>query len=306
MRVVFFGSNSFSIPFLDAVKDNVVLVVTTTDKVSGRGNKVIQNPVKEFSKSKAIEVISVRKFDEEVAASIKNSIPDSFVVVSFGKIIPPYILNIVDCSVNVHPSRLPLYRGAAPIERQIMDGVTESAVSIIKVSSELDAGDVIVSTPLKIYFYDTRETVEKRIFEIGIPLLKKTLSLIEKGNYEGIPQEGSSTYAKKITKKDELIDWSKDSLLIYNAIRALSPRPLAYACFRSHILKIASAEPVDEDYEYHAGEICEVEKDFFVVKCGKGALKIIEVIPEGKKRMFVRDFINGYRIIKGEKLEGLK
>ncbi|MGB9694419.1 MAG: methionyl-tRNA formyltransferase [Caldisericaceae bacterium] len=304
MRIAFFGSNEFAVPFLKSIANDVVIVVTTVDKIAGRGNRILINPVKAFAMEHSIKFVSVNKFDQAVIDSIKEAKPDIFVVVSFGKIIPASVLGIVSCAVNVHPSKVPLYRGAAPIERQIMEGVTESAVSVIKVSNELDAGDILLSKEFQITPYDTKESVEKRVVEVGVPLLQEAIRLVSHGNCSYKRQEGIPTYAKKISKEDELINWEKDATSICNSIRALYPKPLAYTFLRNRILKIVKAEIIDFDCEAEPGTVCEVSRDFFVVKCGRGAVKVEEVIPEGKKRMLARNFLNGYRLNKGERLGG--
>jgi methionyl-tRNA formyltransferase len=304
MKIVLFGSNEFSIPFLEAIAKDVVLVVTTIDKASGRGNKVSLNPVKAFANNMSIDVLSVKKFNEDDVNLVHSYSPDVFVVVSYGKIIPSKVLKIVDCAINVHPSKLPLYRGAAPIERQIIDGVSESAVSIIKVINELDAGDIIISEPFKIMPSDTKGSVEKRLFEVSIPLLKKALDMIMSGKCTGKPQAGETTYARKISQDDEIINWGKDNLSIYNTVRALNPKPLAYTLLRGHVLKIVSAELDESEFECLPGTVCAVYNEGFSIKCGKGSLKVVEVIPEGRRRMLAKDFINGFRIKQGEKVGG--
>jgi methionyl-tRNA formyltransferase len=303
MRIVFFGSSDFSVPFLEFLKDQVVLVVTSPDKKRNRGKKLLPNPVKIKADQLGIDSLTSdlsEKFTEE---KIRSTKPDMFVVISFGKIIPRNILSIVECAVNVHPSKLPFYRGAAPIERQLMDGVIESAVCIIKISERLDRGDIIVSKPFEILFSDTKEDVERKVIKIGKQLLSEAFDFIsEKGCY-GEKQTGMGSYAKKITLSDEIINWEDNAISIYNKIRALYPSPAARTSFKGKIFKIYKSEPVEPIVtNVSPGTIIHVGKTFFDVSCGRGTLRVLEVQLEGKKRMPVKDFLNGIHVKTGERL----
>ncbi len=300
MRIVFFGSSDFSVPFLNIIASQTVLVVTSPDKRKNRGKKLLPNPVREAAEKLGIKFVAKDILDESIESEIKKAKPDLFVVVSYGKIIPPEILKLAPCSINVHPSAVPMYRGAAPIERQIMDGVKKSAVSIIKVSRKLDRGDVILSEPFTIEFSETKGDVEKKVISIGTSLLLKAIKKVEKEGCKGIRQTGRGCYAKKITKYDEEIDWQRSSTELHNLIRALSPVPGARTYFRGKILKIFRTEPDDSWFDGSPGTVVSVGNDNFTVKCGKGNLKIFEVQVEGKRKISARDFINGFRIRKGE------
>ncbi len=302
MKIVFFGSSEFSVPFLESLAQDIALVITAEDKRKNRGKKLLPNPVKEAAEKSGLRFIATDVLDEEVANKIKELNPDLFVVVSYGKIIPPEILRLAPCAINVHPSKLPFYRGAAPIERQIMDGVKESAVSIIKVSERLDRGDIILSEPFNIGPSETKADVEKKIVEVGTILLRKAIEKIRKEGCKGEKQEGKGSYAKKITKSDEIINWQKTDTELHNLVRALSPAPGARTYFKGKILKIFRTEPDDEYYDEPPGTIVSVDNKSFSVKCGEGALKVFEVQMEGKRRISARDFINGFRIKKGDVL----
>ncbi len=302
MRIVFFGSSEFSVPFLEAVREQTVGVITSPDKRKNRGKKLLPNPVRVASERFGIPALATDALDEKVEEWIKNLNPNLFVVVSYGKIIPESLLSIPKCAINLHPSKLPLYRGAAPIERQIMDGVSSSAVCIIKVSKRLDRGDIIVSEPFEIDFADTREDVEKKVIRKGTKLLKEAIKIIEKNGCIGKKQEGKGSYAKKITKDDEIIDWSESAVKIYNKVRALYPRPAAQTSFRGKRLKIFRCFPEKDVNVESFGRVISVFKEYFTVSCGKGALKIFEVQLEGKKRISAKDFINGMHLREGELL----
>ncbi len=300
MRIVFFGSSEFSIPFLKAFSDRISLVITTEDKVRGRGKKLKANCVKDIAISENIKCIAIKKFDKESLNQILEVQPEVFLVVSFGKIIPKSFLSVPKCAINLHPSPLPLYRGAAPIERQIMDGVTHSKVCIMKVVPELDAGDILLEENFNISIEDTKEDVERRVVDIGIPMIEKVLNLVEKGNCEGKPQEGISSYAQKITKEDERIKWNKLGVEVHNKVRALSPSPGAFTFFRGKVLKIFRTGLDKKNYKEKPGTIVEVGKDYFAVQCLDGIIKVLDVQIEGRKRVLANDFINGNRPQKGE------
>jgi len=301
MKVVFFGSSSFSVPFLKGLKKDIVLVVTTPDKPQKRGRKTLPNPVKRKAVELCLPFLIVQNFTLIFKKRIESFSPDLFIVVSFGKIIPNYILSIVKYPLNLHPSKLPLYRGAAPVERQIMDGVKESAVSIMLMNEKLDRGSILVEQPFRILFTDTKENVNQKIIDIGIPLLKKAMAMVKSGNCRGIAQQGKGSYARKITKEDEIIHWESDAIKIYNKIRALYPVPASFTFLRGNRLKIFRADISNLD-EGHPGEIIKLSKKGFIVKCGKRALLLREVQFEGKKRIKAIDFINGTRLKIGERL----
>ncbi len=303
MRIVFFGSSDFSVPFLESVKSDTVLIVTSPDRKKGRGKKLLPNPVKEKAIEHGIPFITAEKLGEEEAQKIKSVSPELFVVVSYGVIIPESVLSIANCAINVHPSKVPYYRGASPIIRQIMDGVKESAVSIIKVSKRLDRGDIILQRPFEISETDTRADVEEKVIRIGTALLKEAIEKVQAKGCTGIPQEGKGTYAKKITKKDEKIDWRQPALKIYNKVRALYPSPCAYAFFRGKRVKIRKALLFEGNSNGVPGSVVSVSKNEIVVQCGAGALKLLELQMEGKKPVSARDFINGVKPKAGERFE---
>ncbi len=300
MNIVFFGSSEFSIPFLDSFTKDIELVVTSPDKVRGRGKRLLSNPVKDFAQREHLPVITVDKLREQEYLKIKSVSPEIFLVVSYGKIISQEVLSLAKCALNLHPSKLPLYRGAAPIERQIMDGVEDSAVCIIKVIKQLDAGSIIIEEPFKILPFETKEDVGKKIVKIGVPLLRKAIEIVSLDRCEGKEQEGVPTYAKKITKSDELITWSCSGLSIYNKIRALSPVPGAYTYFRQKFLKIFKTELATFNSSYHPGTVFNIAKDCFYVSCGEGSIKVLDLQIEGGKKMSAKDFINGFKIHEGE------
>ncbi|MEF3244733.1 MAG: methionyl-tRNA formyltransferase [Caldisericaceae bacterium] len=300
MRYAFFSGSEISIPFLEAILNEVVLIVTLPPRVKGRGSKKTDNPLKTFANSKQIDVIEVEKFSNEINQKILSYNLDAIVVFAFGKIIPDEIINNVHCPLNIHPSDLPLYRGASPIERQLLDGVEESAVTIIKISNQLDAGSIIFKEKFKVTLFDDYFSFLRKVYDIGITLLKDALKCCSESRCIPIPQSGQATKANKIKKEEEIIDFNLVALSVHNKVRAFT-RIGAYAKFRNKILKIFKTEPILNFEHFETpGKIVKIEKDFFVVSCGVGAVKVLEVQLEGKKRVPSKDFINGYKLKEGE------
>jgi len=262
----------------------------------------LPNPIKVFADEKGIDSIEVEKFDEESVQKILSYNLDEIVVFSFGKIIPKSILNGIKCPINIHPSPLPLYRGASPIERQLLDGVSKSSVTIMKMNEKLDEGEIIFQEFFDVDILDDYYSFLEKVYRVGIPLLKKTLECCKEDNCPKKPQEGTSTYAKKIKNEEEFLDFNLDALSVHNKVRALT-RMGAYAFFRGKKIKIFKTEPLlDIHFNVKSGTIVKIEKEFFIVSCKEGAVKVLELQLEGKKRMTAKDFINGYRIKENEVL----
>lgn len=300
MSIVFFGSSEFSVPFLNEFYKDISLVVTTKEKVRGRGSLATPNPVRLSAEKNGLKYIEVDRFDENVADVIKSTVSSFFLVVSFAKKIPQRILSLTKCPINLHPSPLPKYRGAAPIERQLMDGVTDSKICVIRMTPELDAGDVILAEDFKIDILQTKAEVERTIIEKGIPLIRKALGKLATEGCVGKPQQGEPTYAPKISKEDETIVWWQPALSVHNRIRALSPKPGAYSFFRGKVVKIYRTIPHPELGCGQPGSVLRISSGTFFVCCGGGSVEILELQLEGRKRINARDFVNGMRLKVGE------
>ena len=303
MRVGFFSGSDISIPFLEAIIDDVVLVVTLKPKIRERGSIPTANPIKIFAETKKKAVLEVESFTPEIIESIKSYSLDAFVVFSFGKILPKEVLELVKCPLNIHPSNLPFYRGASPIERQLMDGVTESAVTIFKMSEKLDKGEIIAKKKFEVSINDDYFSFLDKVYKVGIPLLKDALACCLQESCHSIEQEIGGNYAKKIRKEEEIIDWNTSAINAHNKIRALT-RLGAYTCFRGKKLKVFKSELINNwpEPQQKPGSIVLVSSDSFAVACADGAVKILEVQLENKKRMNSKDFINGYKPKIGEVL----
>lgn len=311
MRIVFMGTPEFSMTVLKSLCESgntPLAVVTRADKPAGRGYTLMQSAVKKYSLEKGIEVLQPEKLSEPIFFErLTELCPDIIIVVAYGRILPESVLSLPKYGcINAHASLLPKYRGAAPMQRAIMDGETETGVTVMKMDKGLDTGDMILTLKTPISETDTLETVHDRLSELSGEGILKALKLIERGEAVFTPQDGEkATYAEKIIKADERLDFSRNARELSCQIRALTPFPHTYTAYNGKSLKIIKAEAIPElDTEGKiVGEVISAKKDGITVACGSGALCITEVQPEGKRKMTVSDFINGSKIKVGDVLK---
>lgn len=311
MKTIFMGTPEFAIPSLEKVFEmtDLKLIFTKEDKPnSRRGNKIIYSPVKQFGLDNNIEIVQPKKLkDEEIIEKIKEINPDLIVVVAYGKIIPNEIIEIPKYGIiNVHSSLLPKYRGASPIHSAILNGDTESGVSIMYIEEELDAGDVILQEYCEISEEDTLGTLHDRLKELGAVGLEKALKLIENDEVKAVKQDESKvSFVKPITKEQAKIKWDSKKEIIFNQIRGLNPFPAAYTFNdKDEMIKIYKTEKIEKEYDGEYGEIVEIiNKKGPVVKCENGGLILLEVKFEGKKAQTGVDILNGRKIVIGEILK---
>lgn len=305
MDYIYAGTDEFSREVLKRLTESYappLAVITQKAKPKGRGLKIQPTPVAQYAKSINIPAFEVGSFAELQESSFQLPEAKALVVCSFGLYIPEWFLKKFTWTFNFHPSLVPEYRGAAPIQRALLDGKKETGVSIIEVSKEMDAGNIYGSLKVPVYIDDNFESLSKKLIEAGVPLLVSILSEVDrKGSIATRPQEGKVIMAPKIAKEELWIDWSKSAEEIHNQIRAFSPKPGARTLFRGKILKILKSEVCEGTAE--PGTVSRVENSFFVVGTGKNLLKIFEVQPEGKKVMGSKEFVNGYRLYAGEMFE---
>ena len=304
------GTPEFAIPSLKVVSKNTDLraIFTKEDKVNARGNKIIFSPVKQFGIDNEIEVIQPKKVkDEKIIKKIKEINPDLIVVVAYGKILPKEIIDIPKYGIiNVHSSLLPKYRGASPIHSAILNGDTESGVSIMYIEEGLDSGDVILQESCDILESDTLGTLHDKLKDLGAIGLEKALKLIEAGKVEATKQDESlATFVKPITKEQTKIDWNNTKEVIFNQIRGLNPFPAAHTFNeKNENIKIYKTEKLDKEYEGKNGQIVDIiNKKGPVVKVKNGALVLLEVKFQGKKLQRGTDVINGRKMAIGECLK---
>ena len=310
MKTIFMGTPEFAIPSLKVVSKNTDLraIFTKEDKVNARGNKIIFSPVKQFGIDNEIEVIQPKKVkDEKIIKKIKEINPDLIVVVAYGKILPKEIIDIPKYGIiNVHSSLLPKYRGASPIHSAILNGDTESGVSIMYIEEGLDSGDVILQESCDILESDTLGTLHDKLKDLGAIGLEKALKLIEAGKVEATKQDESlATFVKPITKEQTKIDWNNTKEVIFNQIRGLNPFPAAHTFNeKNENIKIYKTEKLDKEYEGKNGQIVDIiNKKGPAVKVKNGALVLLEVKFQGKKLQRGTDVINGRKMAIGECLK---
>ncbi|MCM1054254.1 MAG: methionyl-tRNA formyltransferase [Bacteroides sp.] len=307
MNIVFMGTPEIAVSCLSALYEAghvISAVFTQPDKPKNRGHKTQMPPVKEYALEKGIEVhqpLSLRKGEdgEKSLETLKSLAPDCIVVVAYGQILPKSILDIPKCGcVNVHASLLPKYRGAAPIQRAIMDGETETGITTMYMSEGLDTGDMILKEAVAIAPEATGEQLHDRLAEIGSRLITETLSLIEKGIAPRTPQtEENTCYAERIMKEDCRIDFTKSADTLYNMIRGLSPSPCAFTFLGGKRLKVYFAEKLGRVSDAPAGTV--VEGDGLCAACGEGVLRLTDIQLEGGKRMRDSDMLRGRKVEKG-------
>ena len=305
MRIVFMGTSQFAVPALEKLIETsceVVGVVTQPDRPKGRGKKVAPTPVKEFAQSINIPVYQPQKIKEPDAVDyITSWDPDLIIVVSYGQIIPPKILQLPPAGcINIHASSLPRYRGAAPIQRCLMNGEAKTGITTMFMDEGLDTGDILLQEEVAINNAITYGELHDLLAHTGANLIIATINKLKQGSLIRTKQnDKDSTYAEMIRKADELINWQDDAWKIYNQIRGLNPQPGAYTLIDNHNLKIFKARIVEEYQQGQPGEITSISSEGFIVKTGRLALEILELQQEGKKRINTNEFLKGHSLKKG-------
>lgn len=299
MRVVFMGTPDFSVPALEniAKRYEVVAVVTQQDRPKGRGHKMQYTPVKEKAIELEIPVYQPKRVkDPEFVDILKTLKPDVIVVIAFGQILSKEILELPKHGcINVHASLLPKYRGAAPIQWAVINGDKKSGVTTMYMAEGLDTGDIIDTSEMVLDEKETGGSLFDKLADLGGKLILNTLDKLETGTATRTRQDDArSTYAGKITKELGKIDFTKSAVEIERLIRGLNPWPSAFTYMDDKMLKIWNADVLEETVEEEPGTITEVNKKFIKVATGEGYLLLKEIQLEGKKRMDVTSFLNGY------------
>lgn len=313
MKIVFMGTPDFSVGTLEAIVSaghEVACVVTQPDKPRGRGKELQPTPVKQAALQHGLRVYQPRKVRApEAVEKIRSYEPDVIVVVAFGQIIPQEILDIprYGC-INVHASLLPKYRGAAPIQWAVLDGEKVSGVTIMRMDAGLDTGDMIAKVEVPLDEEETAGTLFDKLSAAGAKLLVQTLPALADGTavYEKQPEESPTPYARMIKKQDGEIDWTRSAEEIERWIRGMSPWPSAYTHLGQKTLKIWRAKTAEGQKDCTPGTVLEAGKEGFVVGTGNGALRLLEIQLEGKKRMEAEAFLRGFSLERGTVLGGVK
>ncbi len=307
MRIIFFGTDEFAkevLAFLLKEKLDIVAVVTRSDKPKGRSQKVEAPPVKEVCNEldfKGAVYQPAKASADEFVSILKEHHPDLFVVVSYGQILKQNVLDL-PCygTINVHPSLLPKYRGPSPIQTAVLAGEKETGVTIMEMVLAMDAGGIIKVSPVEISKDTTFEELEIILADVAKKSLLEVIQEISKNKkIVSIPQdEKIATYTKKIHAEDSFIDWSKTSDEICNFVRGMNSRPGARMFVdlegKKVLLKIFRVKKTIFK-KSNPGETIYFDKERgLIVSTGDGAVELLEIQLEGKKRMFVKDFINGF------------
>lgn len=316
MKVIFLGTPDFAIPSLEELLQTswieVLAVCTQTDKEAGRGQNIKEPPVKQLAKQKGILVLQSQKISKEteIIKIFKELKPDLFVGCAFGEFLNEEILNIAPLGViNVHPSLLPKYRGAAPINWAILNSEKETGVTIMKTELSMDAGPIILQEKCEIEENETSIDLSKKLSVLSAKALIKALGLIKDGKAKYIPQDDNLvTKAPKLEKSIGLIDWNKSTKEINNKIRGLQPWPSAFTHYNGRLIKIWDSRGVPWNALRTAGKnitpgtIVEIA-DYTKVKTGDGFINIYKMQEENKKIINAKDWINGARAKIGDKFE---
>ncbi|WP_252503653.1 methionyl-tRNA formyltransferase [Sporosarcina sp. Marseille-Q4943] len=299
-KIVFMGTPDFSVPVLTMLHEegfDIIAVVTQPDRPVGRKRVLTPPPVKEEAIRLGLPVLQPEKLrtSEELVELIQMK-PDLIVTAAYGQILPKDLLEAprLGC-INVHASLLPKYRGGAPIHQAVIDGETETGVTIMYMMEKLDAGDIISQTKVPITEDDNTGILFEKLSVAGTELLKETLPSIIDGTNERIPQDESLvSFAGNITREQERIDWSRSGTDIFNQVRGLYPWPGAYSVFQGENVKIWKAEKSEETSEASPGTIIKLLKDKLIIKSGdETSIAITELQPAGKKRLSAEEFLNG-------------
>jgi len=307
MVVVFFGTPQFAVPTLRRLLDSthsVAGVITQPDRPRGRGQKITHAPVKALALERGIPVYQPDRLKPpEVADTLRGWGADLGVVAAYGRIIPEQLLTIPRLGmVNVHASLLPKYRGAAPVHRAVINGDSQTGVTIMRVVKELDAGSMFAQVTRPIGPDETSDVVESALADMGAELLLTIVEQLASGNAREEPQdETQATYASRLTKEEGLIDWTRSASDIHNRVRGLYPWPHAYTFFKGTRLIILRSEVADAGASATSpGTILRATSEAIHVATGDGELAILEVQPEGRRAMRAHDFLLGHRLATGE------
>ncbi len=307
MKIVYMGTPDFAVGALESIINNgheVSAVITQPDKPKGRSKALVPTPVKAKAMEYNIPVYQPEKVrDEETVTMLKDINPDVIVVAAYGQILPESILNIPKYGcINIHASLLPKYRGAAPIEWSIIDGEDKTGVTTMYMERGLDTGDMLDKVEVIIEKNDNGKTLHDKLAVAGADLILQTLAKLSAGTAVRTPQNNDdSCYAVMLKKDMGNIDFSKSAHEIERLIRGLNPWPCAYSTIDGKGVKFYAAEVIDTDRQagYKPGEIIEVAKKTFTIACGKGALVVKNLQPEGKKPMDTVAYLNGNKITVG-------
>ena len=309
MKIGFFGTPEIAAFCLEKLIDTyrVVFTVAAEDKPSGRHLKIRYNQVKEIALKQGIQLYQPANLrDQDFIRTIEKERADLFVVVAYGRVIPPEVFSLPPLgTINLHPSLLPKYRGAAPIQWVLINGESETGITVQMMDEEIDMGDILTQRRIQIPIDMTSEELYRIILPLGADLLIETIALLQTKSIEPKKQNNDeATYCERITKNTSRIDWSKSSSEIHNLVRGLNPKPVAWTTFRGKSIRIWRTAMCEEDIETPArGHISIYKKKRLLIGTGDGLLEILQIQPETKRIMDALSFINGYRLQESDRFD---
>jgi methionyl-tRNA formyltransferase len=307
IRTVFMGTPEFALSTMQGLIDfglNLCAVYTQPDRPKGRGNKLAPPPVKELALKYDIPVYQPLKLrDPAVVEELRQLAPDLIVVVAFGQILPKGVLEIPKYGcINVHASLLPRYRGAAPINKAIIDGESETGVTTMYMDVGLDTGDMLIKRTTPIGEQETAGEVNARLARLGCEAMEETLRQLCAGTLVAQKQDDALTnYAPMLKKEDGCIDWQRSARQIHNQVRGLDPWPGAYTTLQGEVLKISRTAV--EAGSGAPGAVVSAAADGVRIACGEGVLRVGELQLPGKKRLSAGDFLRGCPLAPGTRFE---
>ena len=306
-KVVFMGTPSFAAPVLEKLveKENVIAVYTQPDRPRGRGQKILPSPIKEVAQKYHIACFQPPHFkDTSTIEELKKIKPDLIVVIAYGLFLPQSVLDIpVHKTLNIHPSLLPKYRGAAPIQWTLMNGDRETGVTVLYVTHHMDAGDILLQKKIEILEEDSSETLQTKLITLGTDLLMETILGLKENSLVPIPQNPQEvSHAPKLSKDMGRIDWTKPARILFNLIRGANPWPGTYTFLQKEVLKIHCAKITDETFQGKAGKIHSLTENGIEVETPQGLLLLTEVQKPNKRKMNASEFLKGQKLSLGSYL----
>ncbi|MGA8288526.1 MAG: methionyl-tRNA formyltransferase [Acidobacteriaceae bacterium] len=312
MRLVFCGTPQFAVPTLKALLQaghRVELVLSQPDRASGRGMEVQISPLKRYAEQHGLELTQPEKIrnNTELQERLRALSPDAIIIVAYGRLIPPWILALPKYgNLNVHASLLPKYRGAAPIQWAVANGETETGVTTMRIDEGLDTGDVLLQERVPISPRQTSVELSPVLAEVGAELMVRTLAGLEQGTLQAAKQDSTkATLAPILQREDGRVDWSRTAQQIFDRWRGFQPWPGAFTSFRGKKLLLHTMQVVSDAPESGAAPGTLVRQaNRLLTACGEGSwLELLELQAEGKRRMPVEAFLNGFSFTDGDRLD---
>jgi methionyl-tRNA formyltransferase len=313
LRVVYFGTSDFALGPLKTLsksRHEISAVVTQPDSKGGRSLGLIQSPVKELALKEGLKVLEYKEFGQDAFNELKALEADLFIVCSYGSFLPENIFNIPKYCLNIHPSLLPKYRGAAPVNWALINGDAKTGVSIFKVNKGMDDGEVALIKEMPIEESDNAESLLEKLSALSSEMILEALEQVIKGEINFIPQDkGKVVFARALKKEDGLINWDEPAEDVHNLIRGVSGWPGAYTFYEGKRIKVHKSRVVEEaeisdeigDKDFKAGEVVIADKDKgLIVKCAEGYIRLLVIQQEGKKPLEDTNFLIGFKLAVGD------